>query len=96
MDLETAQELQEIGGKIQQHLYADTDRNTGTLQYKLLLPRYLADELQQFAKSRGMTVADTIRFAIRLMLTIVANLPPGAQLIIHEEDKPDRYIILPL
>ncbi len=97
MDLETIQELQEIGEKIQEHLVEETEPETEPRQwkqYKLLLPPYLSEALRQLGERRGMTMADLIRYAIKLLLAITANLEPGAKLVIQQEDKPDYHIII--
>jgi hypothetical protein len=92
MNMDALQEFQEIGEKLQNHLVEET----GTRQYKLLLPSDLAEEVQRVAKRRGMTMADLIRYFIKLGLTLTAQMEPGAQLIIQQEGKRDRQIIIPL
>src|SRR5260370_27499509 len=88
MDSGTLQELQELSEKIQDHI-----EETAPSQYKLLLPPNLRKEIQQLAKKKGMSMADLIRYSIRLYITIAANLSPGAKLIIQEEGKSDQIII---
>ncbi len=90
MDMDT---LQEIGEKIQGHLVEETGTRQYK-QYKLLLPPDLSEELQQLAKRKGMSMADLIRYSIKLYITIASNLEPGAKLIIQQKDKPDQHIII--
>jgi hypothetical protein len=89
MDAGTLQELQELGDKIQDHL-----EETSTSQYKLKLPPYLREEIQRVARRKGMSMADLIRYSVKLYLTITAHMPPGAKLVIQEEGKPDQIIVV--
>jgi Ribbon-helix-helix protein, copG family len=83
--------LQELGEEIQEHLHVE-----GAHQYKLLLPPDLMRRVQQEAQKRGMTMADLIRYYIRLGLELTAQLEPGARLIIQQEGRQDRQLIIPL
>lgn len=89
MELDALQELQELGDKILDHL-----EETSTSQYKLKMPPYLRKEIQRVASKKGMSMADLIRYSVRLYLTITAHMPPGAKLVIQEEGKPDKIIVV--
>jgi hypothetical protein len=85
--------LQEFNERLQEGLVEETGKR-GHKQYKILIPPYLFEELQQLAASRSTSVADLIRYSIKLYLTITAHMKPGSKLIIQEEGKPDQIIVV--
>ncbi len=86
--------LQELGERLlQDHLVEETGTRHYK-QYKLLIPPYLIEELQQIAASQSTSVAEIIRYSIKLYLTITAHLEPGARLVIQQEGKSDKIVIV--
>ncbi len=69
------------------------ETNSGLKRYNLVIPEPLFNEVQSIAEKEHTTMLELIKRFIKIGL-IIARLPPNAELIIREDNKETKLILL--